>query len=142
MRAPDSYLPDRNPKSAFGVKKPPLHLIPGAALIHEAVVFGLGATKYGPFNWRGNSVSASVYQSAALRHLASWFDGEDLDPESGASHLAHARACLGIILDAKETGNLIDDRPSPGAASALIAQLTKKNREERPGPRAQQEETP
>jgi len=114
-------LPDSNPKTRFGVKKPSFRLIPGAALVHEAVVFMLGAAKYGPFNWRENKVSASVYVDAALRHIESWHDGEDVDPESGASHLAHARACLAIILDAMETGNLIDDRPLPGVTSTLIA---------------------
>lgn len=112
---------DNNPKTRFGIKKPSFRLIPGAAIVHEAVVFMLGAAKYGAFNWRKNQVSASVYVDAALRHIESWHDGEEVDPESGASHLAHARACLAIILDALETGNLIDDRPPAGVTSMLIA---------------------
>jgi hypothetical protein len=45
-------LDTTNPKDAFGLKKPPLRLIPAAALLYMARVFGLGATKYGPYNWR------------------------------------------------------------------------------------------
>jgi len=101
-----------------------MHLIPPAALIYEAVVMGLGAKKYGPYNWREHTVALSVYIAAALRHIHSFHDGEDIDPESGASHLAHARACLGIILDAQSLGMLVDDRPKAGAAAGLITRLT------------------
>lgn len=113
-----------NPKDRVGDAKPPLHLIPPAAEILEAVVMGLGARKYGPYNWRTSNIRATVYIAAARRHLAQWFDRQDDDPESGVSHLAHARACLGILLDAWATGHLIDDRPERGAASDLIARYT------------------
>ncbi len=86
-----------NPKDLLGIRKPPLCLVPASANIQEAVVLALGAEKYGGiYNWRQRPVGAATYVSAALRHLAQWFDGEDFDAESGASHLAHARACLGI----------------------------------------------
>lgn len=106
------------------MRKPPLHLVPPAAEITESLVMELGARKYGAFNWRDSDVTASVYVAAARRHLLRWFDGQDDDPESGVSHLAHARACLGILLDALATGHLIDDRPPAGAASELIEQFT------------------
>lgn len=112
--------PDNNPKSIEGAKKPQLHLIPPSAMLAEARVFELGARKYGAYNWRENSVAATVYQSAALRHLLAWFDGEDIDKESGESHLAHARACMGILLDADITGNLVDDRPFNGFCSEVL----------------------
>lgn len=108
--APAGY-PDDNPKTVHGVQKTPMHLIPPPALEAEANVFGLGAKKYGPYNWREHQVSASVYQAAALRHLMAWWERQDTDPESGQSHLAHARACLGIVLDAERHGKLNDDRP-------------------------------
>lgn len=111
-----------NPKDAIAATKPQLHLVPPASLIHEARAMENGAKKYGPFNWRhpDRKVNASVYVGAALRHLASWFDGEEVAADSGVHHLAHAKACCGILLDAMETGHLIDDRPPVGAASRLL----------------------
>ncbi len=113
-----------NPKDRVGARKPPLHLIPPAAEIAESLVMALGAEKYGAFNWRQSMIKASIYVAAARRHLAQWFDGQDDDPESDVSHLAHARACLGILLDAMATGQLVDDRPPAGAASELIERFT------------------
>lgn len=108
---PDAPLPDNNPKTVFGVSKSPLHLIPPPALLALADVFGLGARKYGAYNWRTKKVSASVYQAAALRHLLAWWDGEDLDAESRRTHLAHAMACCAILIDAEAHDALNDDRP-------------------------------
>jgi len=70
----------------------------------------MGAAKYGRFNWRQHMVSSTVYYDAAQRHLFAWFDGEDIDPESGLSHLAHVMACMNIILDAEKHSKLNDNR--------------------------------
>jgi hypothetical protein len=112
-----------NPKDRVGRLKVDLSLFPPAAHIHGAHAFMDGARKYGPFNWRERSVSARVYVSAAMRHLADFLDGEDVAADSGAHHLGHGIACLAIILDALETGNLIDDRPAKGAAPAILGRL-------------------
>lgn len=112
--------PDNNPKTAQGAKKAPLHLVPPVAIIAEAGAFKLGAEKYGAYNWRQHKVSSSVYVAAALRHIVSYHDGEDIDAESGASHLGHARACLAILLDADSIGMLNDDRPIQGAAGRVL----------------------
>lgn len=117
-------LPE-NPKAIHGRAKPSLSLIPGAAQVQLAGVFGLGAEKYGPYNWRKDPVEAETYVSAAQRHLFAWFDGEDTDPESGELHLAHATACLMILLDASACGKMIDNRPHTGATAALIRSKTK-----------------
>jgi hypothetical protein len=117
---------DTNPKDRLGAKKPPLTLVPPALLIYTSRVMALGAAKYGPYNWREKKVRLTVYIEAAMRHLMALFDGEDTDPESGMPHSAHAAACMGIILDALATGNLIDDRPTKGAAARLLADLTNK----------------
>jgi hypothetical protein len=105
--------PDDNPKTIYGVKKTPLHLIPPPAKVALARAMECGAKKYGPFNWREKRVSCSVYKAAAERHLDAFWDGEDLDPESKAHHLGHAMACCAIILDALASGMLNDDRPLP-----------------------------
>jgi hypothetical protein len=116
-------LPDNNPKTALGIKKAPLHLVPPVATALEAMAFADGDRKYGPYNWRENKVSASIYISACKRHLDAWFDGEDKSRDARVHHLAHARACLGILLDAEASGALIDDRPPPGATADVLAML-------------------
>lgn len=86
---------------------------------------GLGEDKYGAFNWQDKPVDATTYYSAAMRHLMSWYAGEDIDQESGASHLAHARACEGILIDAQRSGTLIDNRPKTSSAADLIRERSK-----------------
>ena len=117
-----------NPKDSIGITKPNLNLVPPVANIIESVVMGLGAKKYGPYNWRESGVKASIYVAAAQRHLAQWLDGETTDPESGVSHLAHVRACIGIMLDADSIGKLIDDRPPKGASASVILENTEQSK--------------
>lgn len=123
---PNSKLLGINPKDLLGTKKVSLNLVPASSLIYQALAMEDGAKKYGPYNWRSNKVIASIYIAAAMRHLQAWHDGEEVAEDSQKPHLAHALACLGIIVDAKETGNLVDDRPLPGAASNLIKKWEKK----------------
>jgi hypothetical protein len=111
----------QNPKDRLGIKKVQLNLVPASATIYQALAMQNGAAKYGAYNWREKKVIASIYIAACMRHVAAWFDsGEYLAEDSGVPHLGHALACLGIIVDALETGNLVDDRPTPGAAANLI----------------------
>lgn len=112
MKNVDPHMdPSRNPKHEQGRKKAPMRHIPPIAIVREGNVFRVGADKYGAFNWGEAGVVASVYYDALLRHLLAWYTGEDTDPESGESHLAHIRACAGILLDCIEMGNMFDDRP-------------------------------
>jgi hypothetical protein len=123
---PDEVLKpmdDINPKDSIGKAKVNLSLVSGLAIAHEAHAMMDGAKKYGPYNWRRKKVSAEVYVSAALRHIEDYYNGEDIASDSKAHHLGHARACLGIILDATETGNLIDDRPPSAPISKLLEHL-------------------
>jgi Domain of unknown function (DUF5664) len=112
-----------NPKKAAGRAKPAMSFVPPSALLLEAVVMRLGASKYDPFNWQADPIDATTYYDAAMRHLMSWFTGEDNDPQSGVSHLAHVRACCGILIDSIESGILIDNRPRTTSAAALIERL-------------------
>lgn len=109
---------DMNPKGAAGRAKPQFHLIPVGALAPVAKVMELGAKKYGPYNWRETPVNYTTYLSAVGRHAAAFLDGEDQDPESGQSHLAHIAAGMMILLDAIVTGNAKDDRPRKNPAYA------------------------
>jgi hypothetical protein len=114
-----------NPKTAFGAQKPDLSLIPPVALHHCALAFENGAAKYGPFNWRENSVEARTYVAASLRHLCDWLDGAEhsSDTSPPVHNLGHVMACCAILLDAQELGNLIDDRPLPGKSADVLERL-------------------
>lgn len=70
-----------------------------------------GARKYGRHNYRDRGVRASVYYDACLRHFSSWWEGEDIDEDSGLCHVTKAMACLVILRDSMMIGNWIDDRP-------------------------------
>ncbi len=114
---------DANPKDKVGRQKLPLHLVPPAAIVYEALAMADGGAKYGPYNWRSKSVVVSIYVAACMRHLMAFWDGEGVAEDSQVPHLGHARACLGIIIDALESGALIDDRPKPGSFARLAQTL-------------------
>lgn len=99
-----------DPKGEAGSKKCPLHLIPASAMEETAYVHQLGSKKYGEMNWRKTGVSANTYIAAIMRHLNAYREGEDLDPESGRSHIAHIAANANILLDAAACNTLADDR--------------------------------
>lgn len=109
---PEGY-PDNNPKTAFGVKKlSTLSVIPSTAILELGKAMQNGAGKYGAFNWRDNKISSSVYMDACMRHLLSWWDGEEIAEDSGVHHLGHAMACLALVLDAQRLDTLNDNRPA------------------------------
>lgn len=103
-----------NPKDVAASGKLPLHLWPTSATIYGTLALLEGALKYGRGNWRDRGVRASVYVDALARHVSAWFEGQDNAPDSGLPHLAHALACLAILVDAQMTGKLIDDRQFHG----------------------------
>ena len=70
-----------------------------------------GACKYGRSNYRAVGVRTSVYFDATMRHLISFWEGEDLDPDSGMSHITKALCSLAVLRDAQMQDKCIDDRP-------------------------------
>jgi len=86
-----------------------MDLLPSEALFRIAEVLTFGAAKYDSHNWRKGFKWSRTY-AAAQRHLAAWNEGEDVDPESNISHLAHAACCLMFLLDFEKTKKELDDR--------------------------------
>lgn len=79
-----------------------------------AAVMELGASKYGPHDWRVGG-TASRYFASALRHLVKAFlYGERLDAETGVSHVAHAMANISFLIEWEKSEYLNDDRPYVG----------------------------
>lgn len=73
--------------------KPRMELLDSKWVEEVAKVLTFGAQKYAAHNWRGG-ISQGRLVGAAMRHLLAYNNGEDIDPESGLSHLAHASCCL------------------------------------------------
>lgn len=53
-------------------------------------IYEFGASKYGENNWRTIENGYKRCRAALFRHLTAYDKGEQVDPESGKSHLAHA----------------------------------------------------
>jgi len=100
-----------NPKDALGVKKVPLHCVPSAPLLEVGLAMMEGGRKYGTHNYRDMGVRMSTYYNAVFRHLIAWWEGEDIDPDSGVHHVVKAIACLFVLRDSMTMGNCEDDRP-------------------------------
>jgi hypothetical protein len=102
---------DTNPKDAVGIAKVPRSTLPARPIAEAGLAMLEGALKYGRHNYRAAGVRASVYYDAVGRHLDAWWEGQDIDPDSGLSHLAKAIAGLAVLRDSMLQGNWIDDRP-------------------------------
>lgn len=102
---------DGNPKTEMGSKKIPYSLLSGAVNAEIAIGLMEGALKYGKQNWRQEGARASIYVDAAFRHIEKWWEGEDIDPDSGISHLSKAIASLYVLRDAMICEKMNDDRP-------------------------------
>ena len=100
-----------NPKDAVGIKKAPMSTVSAAVLAEVGVGMLEGALKYGRHNYRGVGVRASVYYDATIRHLFSWWEGEDIDPDSQLSHVTKAICSLVVLRDAMIQDKCEDDRP-------------------------------
>jgi hypothetical protein len=51
----------------------------------------MGAKKYGRNNWKqATADDVYRYEAALLRHIMAYKSGEEIDKESGLSHLSHA----------------------------------------------------
>lgn len=119
-----------------GVKAQRHSLLPKHGLDVIAEVFGFGAQKYDDHNWRRGYEWSKSYD-ALQRHLTAWWDGEDIDPESGLSHLGHAGFHILVLatwerldgqgsqFDDRHTFNRPDDEEGDG--SIVLGPLTEEN---------------
>jgi len=96
------FVKDDNAKTRYD-------LLPPEFLEETARVLTFGAQKYSAHNW-AQGASWSRYFSAMMRHMWAWWRGEDNDPETGFSHLAHAACCLSFLIAYQRRGLGEDDR--------------------------------
>lgn len=97
-----------------GVKDARFDLIPVGALTQLAEHYGVGARKYADNQWRKGYEWSKSY-AALQRHLTAWWAGEDVDEETGSSHMAavawHAFTLLTFISEHPD----FDDRYGGGS---------------------------
>lgn len=109
-----------NPKAAVGrAKWRHISSVPFTVLLELGCAMLEGSRKYGRSSFRVSPVRATDYVDAAFGHLGCWMEGEDIDDESGLSHITKAIASLVVLRDAMIVGTLEDDRPpsTPDLAS-------------------------
>ena len=114
-----------NPKDSVGIKKVPLSTVPCAVLMEVGLAMLEGALKYARHNYRDAGVRGSVYYDAAMRHLMDWFEGTDIDTDSGLSHITKAIASLVVLRDGMINNKWVDDRP-PKLPEGWLQDLNKK----------------
>jgi len=122
----DERIKASNPKDAVGTGKVPLSTISGPVMGEVGLAMLEGARKYGRHNYRAIGVRASVYHDASMRHLLAWWEGQDIDPDSGLSHITKAIASLVVLRDAMINDKWSDDRPPAVANPNWIADLNAK----------------
>lgn len=100
--APSGEFPKFVPEGRkYDGEKPKMYLLPPKALLEVSKVLTFGAAKYDEHNWKKLDNLQNRYTGAALRHIFAHMAGEELDPETGLDHLAHALCCLMFKLEAK-----------------------------------------
>jgi hypothetical protein len=101
----------KNNKEKACKDKPALHHIPPRVLFELAKALKEGNDKYGYFNYRKAGAKYSTYYSSTWRHLGTWFEGTDIDKDSGLHHVLKSIAGLVVLYDSILEGNDVDDRP-------------------------------
>lgn len=90
-----------------------LSCVPPEALMTLAEHMGKNQDKYGRDDYR-NGGEFSLFFDAAFRHMMSWWQGEDFDPENGSHHLDAAAANLMMLrynTMTLDNPSVVDDRP-------------------------------
>jgi hypothetical protein len=93
-------------------------LIPVEALASVARLYGEGAKKYAEHNWRKGYEWSKSY-AALHRHLAEFWKGVDIDPETGQPHLAAVVFHAFTLLTFMEEHPGFDDRYSTTESQRL-----------------------
>jgi len=99
--------------SAGGIKldadKPRMDLLPFDSLVSVSEVLTFGSRKYSDHNWAKGMRWGRLIASC-LRHISAFMQGEDNDPETGKSHIAHAACCCLMLLGLIIRNSGTDDR--------------------------------
>jgi len=86
-----------------------VELIDPYTLEEMGKVLAFGAEKYDPWNWT-RGISYGRLLGSILRHTFAFMRREDIDPESGCHHLAHAMCDVMFLLSMTRRHPDLDDR--------------------------------
>lgn len=106
----------------YDTGKPRMDLLEYTSLAEMAKVMGYGADKYDTYNWK-KGIDYSRLYAAALRHLGQFWDGQDTDPETGISHIAHAGCNIMMLLWMIQNRKDLDDRYKPAVQKSIVTSI-------------------
>lgn len=86
-------------------------LLPFGPLEEVVKVLEFGSVKHGAWSWRDRPTSYAERFGSVMRHLLKWWRGQDIDPQSGLPHLAHAACQLLFLIGYIQDGTIEDNRP-------------------------------
>lgn len=121
---PDRTVKESNPKDIIGTRKAPMSTVSAAVMAEVGLGMLEGAAKYGRHNYRIVGIKASVYYDSTMRHILSWWEGQDIDADSGLNHVTKAICSLVVLRDAMISGKMSDDRPP--SVGEFYTELNKK----------------
>lgn len=100
----------KDPAAKYDAGKLRYDLVPPEAFAEVVKIYNYGAKKYPePRNWEKGMSWGRLF-GAIMRHTWAWWRGEDIDPESGLPHLAHAAwSCIALLHYSKHKKEF-DDR--------------------------------
>lgn len=93
-----------------GVKIARYELMPAGPVYQVACLYGVGALKYPERNFESGYPYSQSF-GALNRHLWAWWNGENLDPETGITHLASVVWNAFALMHFQLAGVGVDDRP-------------------------------
>lgn len=96
MPVGDVNSQEKGSGARYNDTKPDFSLLPLVTLVDEIRVWEHGKRKYAAWNW-AKGMDWEIPFACAMRHMMAWQAGEDLDPESGLPHLAHAMCNLRML---------------------------------------------
>lgn len=94
-------------------------LLSWPALRELVKVLEFGRAKYAAWNW-SNGLSWTETFESLQRHLLAWYTGEDKDPETGLSHIAHVLCNAMFLMHFVLFGTGRDDRPDALKGDSLV----------------------
>jgi len=105
-------------------------LLPWDAVEETIRVLEFGAGKYSPWNWaEGEGFKYTRLFNSSMRHFVAWFwRKEDLDPETGISHIAHLSCNVLFLLHYVLNKNKFksnDNRPNLQQAEPAVTEVKK-----------------